>query len=136
LPFRTSARGFSLIETLVATTIVAVGVTALAQLFVLAIGANARAKQTTRATVFAQHKMEELRAEPALTPSPPDTLDRNTHGYHDTSAGEVPLIRRWSVEPLPAAPDGTFVLQVRVLAAGRSGARGEVQLTSVVRRAP
>ena len=131
-----SARGFSLIETLVATTIVVVGVTTLAQLFVLAIGANARSKRTTYAAVVALHKMEELRADPALTPSPSDTLDHNTPGYHDVPTSAIPLIRRWSVEPLPAAPQGTFVLQVRVIAGRSSGARGEVQLMSVTRRRP
>ena len=53
-------RGFSLLEVLVATTIVTVGVGALAQLMALAAHATLRARQTTMAAVLAQEKIEEL----------------------------------------------------------------------------
>ena len=55
------SRGFSLLEVLVATTIMVVGVAALAQLFVMATRANHRARTTTFAAVLAQQKMEQLR---------------------------------------------------------------------------
>src|SRR5580765_7774854 len=72
-------RGFSLLEVLVATTIVAVGVSALAQLTGIATHANRHARQSTMAAVLAQKKMEELLAEEAgtLTPSPADALGHN-----------------------------------------------------------
>ena len=105
------ARGFSLLEVLVATTLVTVGVTVLAQLFVIAARTNDSAKATTVATVLAQQKMEQLRGlawgfdafgapisdtttditsapEAALggtglSAAPKGTLHRNTEGYCD-----------------------------------------------------
>lgn len=177
-------RGFSLIEVLVATSIAAVGVAALAQLFAIAIRANYSAKATTFAVVLAQQKMEQLRAltwgidalgvpvsdtttntaaaEPAadgfgLTPSPEDSLGRNTSGYCDfvdgngntLGGGPAPpagavYVRRWSVEPLPSSPDTTLILQVLVMhvrqstAASASGGSapilGDARLVSIKTR--
>lgn len=143
-------RGFSLIEVLVATSIVAVGVTALAQLFVVAISANYRAKAATFAAVLAQQKMEQLRSVPwgldgfGLTPSPPDVLDRNTPGYCDfvdgngnpLGSGFAPpngtvYVRRWSVDPLPDDPLNALILQVLATPARRGGA---AEFNSAVRR--
>lgn len=103
--------GFSLIETLVATTIMIIGVASLAQLFVLSTKANTSGKVTTMATVLAEQKMEQLRSlewgfdtlglpltdittntatvpESAtggtgLSPSPTKTLATTTVGYVD-----------------------------------------------------
>src|SRR5215208_4624818 len=55
-------RGCSLLEALIATTIVATAVAALAQVAALAIHANANAKATTFTALLAQQKMEQLRA--------------------------------------------------------------------------
>jgi hypothetical protein len=62
-----------------------------------------------------------------LQPSPPDTLWRNRDGYVDYLDSEglalgggssVPrgamYVRRWSIQPLPADPGDTLVLQVMV----------------------
>jgi prepilin-type N-terminal cleavage/methylation domain-containing protein len=53
--------GFSLLEVLVATTILTVAVTGLAQLFALSTHANLSARATTYTAVLAQQKMEQLR---------------------------------------------------------------------------
>jgi prepilin-type N-terminal cleavage/methylation domain-containing protein len=122
-------RGFSLLEVLVATTIVAVGVAALAQLVALAGHTNLQAKWTTIATVLAQEKIEELlpAAADGLTPSPADALAHNVDGFCDfadssgrllgpgpaTPAGSA-YLRRWSIDPLPEAHKTTWVLQVLV----------------------
>ena len=53
--------GFSILEVLVATTIMTVAVAGLAQMFALATYANASARSTTYAAVLAQQKMEQLR---------------------------------------------------------------------------
>jgi type II secretory pathway pseudopilin PulG len=54
--------GFSILEVLVAITIMTVAVVGLAQMFALATHANASARATTYAAVLAQQKMEQLRA--------------------------------------------------------------------------
>jgi len=121
-------RGFSLLEVLVAATIVIVGVAALAQLMAFATHANLRGKQTTIAAALAQDKIEELLPDSAFgDPSPPDTLDANVEGYCDfvDAAGRLlgagpaapagsAYLRRWSVDPLPGSINHTSILQVLV----------------------
>ena len=104
-------RGFSLIEALVATTVLTMGVVALAQVSILSVRVNHIARSTTFATLLADHKIEQLRAltwsvdsngapisdtstdttvEPegpsggtGLAPSPAGALTQNTSGYCD-----------------------------------------------------
>jgi prepilin-type N-terminal cleavage/methylation domain-containing protein len=135
-----SERGFSLLEVLIATTIVAVALSALAQLFMLSMNANRNAKATTMATVLAAQKMEQLRSltwsldargtpltDPYLASLPSGSLRQNAAGFFDlvSSSGEsfgegttVPAgamyLRRWSIEPLPADSGNAIVLQVLV----------------------
>jgi len=106
-----SEAGFSLMETLVATLLLAVSLVSVAQLFALSTTANLRAKTTTVASVLAQQKMEQLRSlawgfdrtglpvsdfvtdtagdAPAaaggkgLSSSPNDSLTNNVNGYVD-----------------------------------------------------
>jgi prepilin-type N-terminal cleavage/methylation domain-containing protein len=103
--------GFSLLEVLIATSLMAVGLTALAQLFALSTRTNHSAKTTTYAAVLAQQKMEQLRGltwgfdnlglpitdtttdvsvvpevangGTGLSPSPANSLGQNTTGYVD-----------------------------------------------------
>ena len=121
-------RGFSLLEVLVATTLVAVGVTALAQLVALATYANLHARHTTMASILAQQKMEELlsRAGADVPPSPADALGRNAEGYCDfvDRAGRVlgdgptppgaAYLRRWWIAPLPGRHGRSSIVQVLV----------------------
>jgi type II secretory pathway pseudopilin PulG len=103
--------GFSLLEVLLATTLLTVAVGALSQLFVISTRANTSARVTTFTTVLAQQKMEQLRSLTwgfdsmglpltdtstnitaaieaptggrGLTPSPAGALADNTDGYCD-----------------------------------------------------
>jgi type II secretory pathway pseudopilin PulG len=105
------AHGFSLLEVLVATTLLTGSLVALAQLFIIATRANSTARATTYATFLAQQKMEQLRSltwgfdtlglpltdtstditvapergtgGTGLSPSPPNTLSQNIDGYVD-----------------------------------------------------
>lgn len=69
-----------------------------------------------------------------LTASPADALVHSRAGYCDfidsqgrsLGGGEAPpsaavYIRRWSIQSMPALPDGTLILQVRVARARGSG---------------
>ena len=104
-------RGFSLVEVLVAITVMMIATIGLAQLSVMAIRVNQGARATTFTTVLASQKMEQLRAlawtwDPSgaaisdastdtavaperssggtgLTASPPDVLRVITPGYCD-----------------------------------------------------
>ena len=104
-------RGFSILEVLVATSILTAAIAALAQLFAISTRANVSAKTTTIATVLARQKMEQLRGltwgfdaiglplsdyttnvavvpetptgGTGLTPSPVYSLKSNVPGYCD-----------------------------------------------------
>lgn len=103
--------GFSLVEVMVATAILAGALVTLAQLFAISTSSNFGAKQTTYAGILAQQKIEALRSltygfdsqglpvtdnttdttvspetgagGTGLTPSPPTALQENTPGYVD-----------------------------------------------------
>jgi prepilin-type N-terminal cleavage/methylation domain-containing protein len=126
--------GFSLVETLVAVTILAVALASLAQLFGVAAAANQRARRTTLASLLARQKMEELRSlawDAAPGPSPAGVLETDVDGYCDfldalgqrfdspaTSAGAA-FVRRWSIEGFGTDPGRGTVLRVVVVAADR-----------------
>lgn len=119
--------GFSLLEVLVATTILTVALTALAQLVAMSTGANSRAKSITYAVLLAQQRMEQLRSlawgfdavgQPltdlasditvspesaaggaGLSPSPPDALRRNIAGHVDYLDGSGVVLGRGGTPP-------------------------------------
>jgi type II secretory pathway pseudopilin PulG len=127
------AAGFSLVEALVASAILAIGITSLAQLLVLSARASASAKTTTYASLLAQQKMEQLRGltfgfdslglpltdttsdvtvvpervdgGTGLSPSPPGALRTNTSGYCDFVDGAG----RWLAGGARPPPGTTFV---------------------------
>src|SRR5947207_1671073 len=110
-PADDAGAGFSLLEVLVATTLLAAALAAVAQLFAVATKSNFSAKATTFASLLAQQKMEQLRGltygfdvlglpltdtttditvapesvtgGKGLSPSPAGTLGQNMSGYCD-----------------------------------------------------
>ena len=122
-----NARGFTLVETLIAISITAIALTSLAQLFVIATRANSDARRATFASILATEKIEQLRSlGPDLGPAGSVSLSANIAGACDfldeygrsLGTGTTPLpgtvyIRRWSVESI-AADAETFVVQVAV----------------------
>ena len=96
-------QGCSLIEALIATTILAIGVASLAQLFTLAVASNLSATHQTRAAMLAAQKLEELRAlgwDAVVQSGSADAIGEYT--------------RRWRVDPLPTNPDNAVIVDVTV----------------------
>lgn len=113
-------RGFTLVETLLAASLLFTMAGGLAGLLVLTRHLVVRSDQMTVATLAAAARLERLRATPwrydidgsapevaALALSPPDSLDRNVGGFHEwldatgrpLAAGpaEPRLVCRWAV---------------------------------------
>ena len=109
-------RGFALLEALVASALLVVGVLSLAQIFTLAARGDVTAHRLTIASVLAAQKVEELRSSSWSVGA--EGVDR---------IGE--FTRRWSVTPLGIDPSATTVIQVSV-------APGAVRLVTLRARAP
>ena len=115
--------GFSLVEVLIATGLLATAIAALAQVFAVATRSNVEARDTTYATVLAAQKLEELRAAPFPGPRVEESVDR-VEAY----------TRRWMIEPLPADPVNAVIITVAVSRHARPGASGEVRLVTIQTR--
>jgi prepilin-type N-terminal cleavage/methylation domain-containing protein len=126
--------GFSLVETMVATTLLAVALTALAELFAVSVKNNNVARNGTFTSVLAAQKMEQLRGltwgfdtlglpisdistdtakspefptgGKGLAPSPSNTLRANTDGYVDYLDGNGVSLGGGTV-----IPDGTAYIR-------------------------
>jgi hypothetical protein len=153
------ACGFSLVEVLVATGILAAGLIGVAQLLAVTTAQTLESRHATRAAILAGQVVERLRAgiewreETGLSSSV--SLRADTPGFVDyvdatgtLVAGGPPMpagaiyTRRWAVHPLPAAPDEAVVLEVLVTAhrvplpvdAVPGQRPGDARLTTLVRR--
>jgi Tfp pilus assembly protein PilV len=140
-----SQSGFSLIEALVATTLVIVAVGGVAQLVAGAIAANGRARAATAATLLASSKIDHLLTVPwsdqvAAATASDASLDEDVPGYYDVldAAGQPApgaagaFVRRWSVRTLQESPGNAVVLHV-VVSATSAGHPGLVARMQTVR---
>lgn len=98
--------GFTILEALVAATVLATALVALAQVIAIATTATARARATTRAALVAGQKLEELRADAAAI-APVDASDAVAHG----------LVRRWTITALPGGAALALTVEVTHLGA-------------------
>ncbi len=96
-----------MIETVVAATVLATALVALVQVSVVSTLAAARARDTTRATLAAAQKLEELRSGP-YDAAPVDASD----------VVDGRLLRRWTVTPRP--PRAVVAIAVEVSTPGRA----------------
>jgi len=122
-----SSSGFTLVEVLIAMTIVATLAAAIAPLFVVAAADVRDAKIDTAALFAAAQKMEQLRAPSA------SAVETGVETLADRG-----LVRSWSVQPSSADPSDTVILSVTVNVVGRRpGQPGHVLLISMrTRQAP
>lgn len=148
--------GFTLIEVLIASALAATIATGIAHLIAVGLDAGRKAKEQTLTTALALSKLEQLRSlpwtyepgsdsppvprsDPALSPSPPGTLGSNIPPHVDyldergvwLGGGGAPpapavFVRRWSVQPLPAAPGNAVILSVLVTTTAQDHSRAGV----------
>lgn len=116
--------------------VIATSAAGLAELVAIASRTTQASRIDTAATLAAESKLAELRAltfiwdaasapvtDPALAVSPSSSLTTDAPGFVDYvdaagqrvaggSLGSRVYVRRWSIQPLPADPINTLVLQV------------------------
>ena len=125
------ARGFSLLEAVVATLVLTLTILSIARLLLFSMQANRSAAALTIATLLADQKMEQLRSMAwsidgsgvpvtdastdvttlperatggtGLSPSPPRSLEENTGGYCDFVDGQGASLGGGSTPPVGAA---------------------------------
>jgi prepilin-type N-terminal cleavage/methylation domain-containing protein len=131
-PF-TRDSGFTLIETIVATAIVATALAALAHLFALGAAQTLHNRYALSALNAAQGKLRQLQAAtwsysgaaPELVASPAGALLEDVDGYVDyldtnarivasSAQGSASYVRRWSIQSLMGGDPDTLVLHVCV----------------------
>jgi prepilin-type N-terminal cleavage/methylation domain-containing protein len=129
-------RGFTLVEVLVATVVLSVGLTAMAHAFCITLLVHYDSRITSRAVLQAQGKVDELMklnlataAAVQLTANPA-ALEENVANYFDTP--EPGVTRRWFVEPGPVA--NTRRITVRVVTQNSRGRARSTDIQTVVRQ--
>ncbi|MGI0149356.1 MAG: type IV pilus modification PilV family protein [Thermoplasmata archaeon] len=105
--FRRGERGLTLIEVLVAATILALALLALAPMFTGAVRSNASANQLTNANTLAREKLEELSGYPRNNPRLTIPADKNAAGPSGTaiSGASSPL---GLCDPVPGASPARY----------------------------
>jgi type II secretory pathway pseudopilin PulG len=139
----TSTRGFTLIETVVATGILVTALAGLAQLIVLSAHLTRQASQSGMALAAAQDKLESLRGQafafdaegvpitsPGLQPSPVESLDHDRPPVVDwiDARGEsladvhgASYARRWRISTVAHAIPEAIAIEVCVFKAPATG---------------
>jgi prepilin-type N-terminal cleavage/methylation domain-containing protein len=128
-------RGFSLVETLVATTLLAGALVVLAQFVSAAVESGTAARVRAISTHMAVQKMEEIRSLPwaSISAMPPESIDylddagRQRCGSAAVPCGDARYVRRWSAINAPFSAD-VRVIHVEVSPVGK--AQGATALVS------
>lgn len=126
------ARGFSLIETVLAIALLTGALVTLAQLVAAGVHTSAAAQYRTVATILAQQKMEELRGEATLA-DVADTIEhRDAAGLNVCDSAKLCAAAafsvHWSVQPSASTP-GAVLIQISASHAHRN--YGEVRLHAI-----
>ena len=125
--------GFSLVETMIASLVLTVGLVGLLQLLAVATVMHSDARQATTATLLAQAKIDELMKKNLSTSAAVQeggSISANVANYLDTP--EDGITRRWLVAPGPVT--GTRLLTVKVENKGGRVYGREQQLTTIIRQ--
>jgi len=132
----TSERGFTLIEAMIASVILTVGLVALAGLLAVTVRMHQLGRGSTTSYRLAQGKLEELmklnfNSAASIQITGSDSLGANVANYFDAPAGYT---RRWLVQAGPGGNASLRLVTVRVipLVADRRTA-AEARITTVLR---
>ena len=137
-------QGFTLIEAVVATGILIVGLVAISNLMFVAISSNSIANWQTGSTFVASQKMEELRSlsftDPALADSPADTLtcdEELTPACAGVFAEDVTVDglgvfhTRWRIQTVAAVSPNLKFIAVQTEKRGPLARRTRVEFTTL-----
>ena len=125
--------GFSLVETMIASLVLTVGLVGLLQLLAVATVMHSDARHATTATLLAQAKIDELMKKNLTTAAAVQVggnLASNVANYFDTPENGV--TRRWVVANGPVANSRLLTVKVENKA-GRVYGRKQ-QLTTIIRQ--
>ena len=103
MPFNRAQRGMTLIEVLVALSILAIAILALAPLFTISVKTNASAHQLTNANTLAREKLEELSGYPRSDTRLKVLDTKNAAGPTGTTITTPPLASVGLCDPVPGA---------------------------------
>jgi type II secretory pathway pseudopilin PulG len=149
-----SSRGFTLLETVVASGILVTALAGIAQLFVLSTHLTRQAGASGAALVAAQDRIESLRAlafgydesgvsitDPGLQPSPGSSLNDDITPYVDwvdatgrpAASSAAVFTRRWRVSALASHPALAIEVCVFTAPAGNRGPQSADACLSTIR---
>ncbi len=152
-----SSRGFTLVETIVATGVLITALAGVAQLLILGAQLTRQANASGQALVAAQDKLESLRGlpfgydaagnqqtAPGLEPSPSSSLSENAPPYVDwidpsgaplRDASGASFVRRWRIDTLDDTTPDAITIEVCVFHAssGETDIRAAQACLSTIR---
>jgi prepilin-type N-terminal cleavage/methylation domain-containing protein len=119
-------RGFSLVETIVATSLVAVALVTLAQFVGAGVQRGTAARARSATTLMAEQKMEQIRALPwaaiaVMPPNATDFLDAAGNERCDGASapcGDAVYVRKWSATQASFS-NGVLIIEVDVGLVGK-----------------
>ena len=128
---RTSEAGFTLIEALVAMVVLAVGITAVANLMLVGASSNSVGNAATASSALASRELERLKAiEFNILPVGGD-LESDVVGFFrdDDLPGVGRIHTRWTVEAIAGAANIRFITVRSQGTGAMTGARSRAQFT-------
>src|SRR5438067_12384125 len=137
---RGGQQGFTILEVTIAMLVLLIGLVSIAELFAVAMHANAYSFNNGAATVAAQDKIEEFHnldfddttgpgAQIQLTPFGTDTLNANVPNYNDTKDTSI---RRWSVAQGPTPDTRLVTLRIIPTVTDPRRAKQEITVTTIL----
>jgi Tfp pilus assembly protein PilV len=132
--------GFTLIEAVMATGILIVGLVAISNLMFVAISSNSVANWTSGAAFLASQRLEQLRSVsyPALLDSLPTSLDTDQPGFNEdvTIDGLGVFHTRWRVQTVAAVSVNLKYLAVQTEMRGPLSRRTRAEFTTLRAQRP